>query len=146
MTSPTVFDIYHERMRGIVDRMARSRARGDRSLADDLRQEGLIALWRASLRSDRVGNDNYLIRCVSNRMRSWLRREREDQFTDADVPRAGAGVPQADAGVPQAATDVPQAAAERPRVAVVPSASRCACSVRLYDRKHSRVHVVAVKS
>lgn len=61
-----------------IARMAAKRADGDRDLADDLMQEGLIALWRIDaedLRDARCPRDFVWV-CVRNAMLNWLRHER----------------------------------------------------------------------
>ena len=81
MTDPFM-DAYR-RYLPAVSRFARRIAKGDRDLADDLMQEGWIALH--SLPQHRWFEERYVHTVICRAMRYWLRRERALAIVQTEI-------------------------------------------------------------
>ncbi len=68
------FKVYYARYRGVIASIARKLARRDEELYQDLKQEGLFALFRLNLAKVRVNEDAWIRQAVKFRMVDFLRK------------------------------------------------------------------------
>jgi RNA polymerase sigma factor (sigma-70 family) len=96
----------------VVRQEARKLAHGDEFVADDLLQEGAMAVMRAlgSYDPSRGGEGCYLRVCARNRMISYLRRgRREAPMEEDDLDINSAALSDQAAGGPQSAIEMREA-------------------------------------
>lgn len=80
----STFNEYLARYKNAISALARKLARRDQELFEDLRQEGMIALWNLDPQKARDNEDAWLRQALWNKMVSFLRRERRRAFDSLD--------------------------------------------------------------
>jgi DNA-directed RNA polymerase specialized sigma24 family protein len=76
MTNEEFEGFYFAKYDSVVRAIARKLAQTNDTLAEDLYQEGLIALWNCDPRKARENQDAYIRQALKFRMIDYLRRER----------------------------------------------------------------------
>lgn len=102
---PGAFDEIAEKYKGLVAKRARS-FDGGNGYFDDLYQEGLLALYRASCgyKSGQASFSAYADRAIRNSMVSWVRESRGGRRSDISIDELdGAGLQDAFSDTPEEA-------------------------------------------
>lgn len=76
MTNQEFEEVYWPKYNTVVQAIARKLAQTNDSLAEDLYQEGLIALWECEPSKAKTNPDAFIRQAIKFRMIDFLRRER----------------------------------------------------------------------
>lgn len=84
MTNTEFERTYLPKYNSAIRAIARKLAQTNDTLAEELYQEGIIALWRCDLKKIQTDEDAYIRQTVKFRMIDFLRRERLDRLESLD--------------------------------------------------------------